>query len=237
MNNQVLKLSPKAEEIIDSYLRMRINNKVIICPYFTNIKNIRGGLRVFLGKASAEEIVNEVKFIAQKNKIELSNISEKELYALMSQHNIGIDCSGLAVRVLRAHFKEEKNIDIVKKIKIVSFWKKPWRYLIAKMRPIENISVRTLSRKENSFVIENLSKVLPGDFIVRKDLRHVYIIAKIEKQEKQINKITFIHAPRPKQKDYLGPGIEKQTLILEKNSITELAEKMNQEIQIRRLKV
>lgn len=230
-----LNLPSLAQNVIDSYLKMRVNNKVIVCPYFTNIENARAGLRVFLGKATAKEIVDEVKFIAQKKQIDLNEISEPELYKLMADHNLGIDCSGLAVYITQALYKEKKGINILKKIKIASPWLNPWRYLVSKLRPVENISVRVLAKDKNSLKVKNFSEILPGDLIIQDNLRHIYIITEIEKEKEQIKKITYIHAPRPKDKDYFGPGIKEQTIFLEKNNLEELAEKMNHEITIKRL--
>jgi len=253
---QTLKLPEASQKIIDSYLKMSISDKVIICPYFTNLQKARGGLRVFLGKATAQEIINEVKFVAQKEQVDLTKISEKELYQFMVKHNLGIDCSGFAVHVLKAFYEEKKKIhpvkcrsaaislkaklfnrvDILKKIKVVSFFKNPFRYLISKMRPVENINVKILADNKNSFLIKDFSKILPGDMLIRKNLRHVYLIAKIEKDNDVIRALSYIHAPRPKQKDYFGPGIEQKTIILRKNSLEELKEKIKDDVVIRRLK-
>ncbi len=242
MSNQILKLPEQAQKIIDSYLRMPINNKVIACPYYTNLKKIRGGLRVFLGKAPAQEIINEAKFISQKEHLDLSQLSEQELYRFMVEHNLGIDCSGLAVHILKevyANFpisdNKTKKINILKKIKIVPFYKNPLRYLISKMRPLENISVRVLANDKNSFEIKNFSNIQPGDMMIRKNLKHIYLIVRVEKENEKVKKISYFHAPRPKQKDYFGPGVFEKTVILEKGNLEELAEKMRDQIIIRRL--
>jgi len=242
MSNQILKIPEAGQKIIDSYLRMPINNKVIACPYYTNLKKIRGGLRVFLGKAPAQEIINEAKFISQKEHLDLSQLSEQELYHFMVEHNLGIDCSGLAVHILKevyANFpisdNKTKKINILKKIKIVPFYKKPFRYLISKMRPLENISVRILADNKNSFEVNDFSDIRPGDMMIRTNLKHIYLVVKVEKENEMIKKISYCHAPRPKQKDYFGSGVIEKTVILEKNNLEGLIEKIQDQIIIRRL--
>jgi hypothetical protein len=96
--------------------------------------------------------------------------------------------------------------------------------------------VRVLAKNENTLIVEDFSKILPGDFIIQDNLRHIYIITQIEKKGEEIKKVAYIHAPRPKDKDYFGPGVKEQTIELEKNNLEELAKKMNHEITIRRLK-
>jgi len=236
MTEQILKIPESGQKIIDSYLKMIIGGKSIVCPYYTNLKKQRAGLRVFLGKAPAQEIINEAHFISLKKEIDLNKLSEQELYKFLNEHNLGIDCSGLAVYVLQAVYQENKKINILKKIKIISFFKNPWRWFIALLRPIENISVRILANEKNSFLIDDLQKVKPGDMLIRTNLRHVYLITKIKKEDNQIKEITYVHAPRPKEKNYFGPGVFQNTILLEKGGLSELSEKINDEIIIRRLK-
>ena len=72
--------------------------------------------------------------------------------------------------------------------------------------------------------------------LIRTNLRHIYLITKIKKENKQIKKIVYVHAPRPKQRDYFGPGVFQNTILLEKSDLEELSKKMNDEMVIRRLK-
>jgi len=235
MNEQILKIPESGQKVIDSYLKMIIGGKPIICPYYTNLKKQRAALKVFLGKASAQEIINEANFISLKEEVDLNKLSEQRLYQFLVEHNLGIDCSGLAAYVLQAVYQEIKKINILKKIKVISFFKNPWRWLIAWLRPMENISVRVLANDKNSFLINDFQEIKPGDMLIRTNLKHVYLITKIKKENNQIKKIVYVHAPRPKQKDYFGPGVFQNATLLEKDSLSELNEKMNDEVVIRRL--
>lgn len=236
MNEQLLEIPESGQKIIDSYLKIIIGGKPIVCPYYTNLKKQRATLRVFLGKGSAQEIINEANFISLKKEIDLNKLSEKRLYQFLVEHNLGIDCSGLATYILQAIYQENKKINILKKIKIILFFKNPWRWLIAWLRPIENISVRILANDKNSFLINNFQKIKPGDMLIRTDLKHVYLITKIKKENNQIKKITYVHAPRPKQKAYFGPGVFQNTILLKKDDLNELNKKLNDKIVVRRLK-
>jgi len=235
MEKETLYIPEVGQKVIDSYLSMSIADKVIVCPYYTNLKKERAALRVFLGKGSAQEIINEVKFLSQKEDVDLARFSEERLYRFMVENNFGIDCSGLVIHVLRVIYKE-KGVNIFKKIKIISFLKNPWRWLVSRLRPIENIGVRVLAREENSFLLESFGDIRPGDLLIRTNLRHVYLVTKTEKEDGLVRKIGFVHAPRPKQPDYFGPGVFQKTVILKENSLEELAKKMNDQIVVRRLK-
>jgi len=259
MTEQILKIPESGQKIIDSYLKMIIGGKPIVCPYYTNLKKQRAGLRVFLGKAPAQEIINEAHFISLKKEIDLNKLLEQELYKFLNEHNLGIDCSGLAMHIFQAIYQEKKihpvkcrfatiqpflkraglfnRVDILKKIKIIPFFKNPWRWFIALLRPIENISVRILANEKNSFLIDDFQKIKPGDMLIRINLRHIYLITKIKKEDNQIKEITYVHAPRPKEKNYFGPGVFQNTILLEKGNLSELSEKINDEIIIQRLKI
>ncbi len=237
---QKLSLSSSAQQTIDSYLKMKIGNKTIACPYFINHLRAYAGLRVFLGKGTANEIIEEAQSIAQQKNINLETISEEELYQILNKHHLGIDCSALATYVLKSEYKEEKQINIIPKIHIVSFWKNPFRYLISLTRPIENISVKVLVNNKNSQEIENLSQILPGDMVIRHNLRHVLLIKEVEIENNIIQRITLVHAPKPIKKEYHGPGVQEIRVSfvgLHQPNIENLQEQINEEkIIIRRLK-
>ena len=237
MSEQILKLPESGQKIIDSYLKMVIGNKTITCPYYTNLKRERAALRVFSGKAPAQEIIDEANFISLKEQIDLNKLSEQKLYQFLVEHNLGIDCSGLITHIFQALYQQTKKIDIFKKIKIISFFKNPWRYFIACLRPVENISVRILANDKNSLLLNDFQQIKPGDILIRTNLRHAYLVTEVEKENNFIKKITYVHAPRPKQRDYFGPGIFQNTVVFEKSNLKELNNKINDQVVVRRLKL
>ena len=180
-------LSPQAQKIINDYFNLPFEGLTgIRCPYFNNIRRrARGQLRGLIGKGSPEEIVEEAKILSMQYQ---HNIFDKDGFCCLHaahtdeeknndirkfliDNDLGIDCSGLVSQVLVAHFKETQKIDITKKM---HFWplKNFWRYSIAKLRPIENMSVRVIAKPENTKKITDgrepydWSLLLPGDLVM-----------------------------------------------------------------------
>jgi len=225
-------LSSAAQAVINSYLKMKIGNKIIACPYFINRQGAKAALRVFLGKASSQEIKEEIEMIAQQKGIDLNQMNEKEIYQFLKSKRLGIDCSGLVVHILKAEYEEVKKIKILRRIYITSFWKNPWRYFISRFRPIENISVRVLAHPRNSQIIKNPAEIQAGDLIIYQNLKHILLIEEIKlNSDKTIEKIKIIHAQR------VNPQEEGARVKRINYSFSELKNKIEQgEIIIRRLK-
>ena len=122
----------------------------------------------------------------------------------------------------------------------ISFWKNPFRHLISLIRPIENISVKVLADNKNSQEIKELKQILPGDMIIRHNLKHVLLVKETEIKNNIIQKITLVHAPRPVRKEYYGPGVQEikaSFADLSQLNIENLQKQINEEkIIIRRLK-
>ncbi|MCB9798252.1 C40 family peptidase [Candidatus Nomurabacteria bacterium] len=142
------------------------------CPYFINKGNrVRAALRVMCGKGTPEEIVDEAKTLALREGINLKEKNADEVKAFLVDHNLGIDCSGLAYYILQPQklfFPHAKNF---------------LRKFITKMRPIENCSVEVLAHEKNSKTV-SLSQLQPGDMIIMigtgddHDLNHVLVVTR-----------------------------------------------------------
>ena len=50
MNEQTFKIPESGQKIIDSYLKMVIGGKPIICPYYTNLKKTKSRLESIPGQ-------------------------------------------------------------------------------------------------------------------------------------------------------------------------------------------
>src|SRR3989339_210307 len=96
----------------------------------------------------------------------ITNIQAKKwtVMKFLIDHNLGVECSGFVTQILRAHFQETKKIDIARKIYIVSP-RYLFRWLISKLRPIENISVRRYCDDHNTKKID-WSNAQTGDVVV-----------------------------------------------------------------------
>ena len=190
-------LSLKAQKLIDNYLSLPFPGvEGARCPYFNNAKlHARGQLRVLIGKGTPQEIVEEAKIISIQYRAGLfdhdghcclhgehgekpsiaspesgaavTEAGADELRKFLIDHNLGVDCSGFATHILRAHFLETKGVDITKKfIKNISApW---WRKIIMRLRPMESLGVRSgYANDKNTEKLKNdYAKLQPGDVVV-----------------------------------------------------------------------
>jgi len=204
-------LSPAAQKIIQGYLSLPFANVFgVRCPYFNNTKlGQRGQLKVLIGKGAPKEIVEEAKIISIQyckgifNKdglcdVHLDHPAPHEQAECVRQflvdNNLGVDCSGFVANILRAHFWETKKIDFARKL-FIGNKINLWRRFIARLRPVEQISVAVLANDKNSQTINNLAEVKPGDLIImlktgpNKNHNHALLITETDGR-----KVKYAHA-------------------------------------------
>lgn len=210
-------LSPQAEKLINQYFNLPFHGiDGVRCPYFNNAKlRQRAQLRVLTGKGTPEEIIEEAKIISVQYHAGLfeksgnccllhehngTPVTAEDLRRFLIDNNLGIECSGFATHVLRAHYHETKKFDLVKKFFIVSP-KKFFRWILSKLRPIENISVRRYADDRNTKKIFsgresiNYKLIQPADVLVLLETgpnnkrNHIIVITDCDK-----NKIYYVHA-------------------------------------------
>lgn len=183
-------LPKAAHTTIDRYLNLPLGNKLVQCPYFKNRAGVRAGLRVYLGKGSVDEIIEETEIIAKKEKVDLPQFSEQEIREFMEKHNIGIDCSGFISQILWS-----MDAEIVKKIAKRNLFKYPVRSLIAKFRPIENISVKHLTNSNNCTKLNNWQEVEVGDIIKTRGGNHALLVTDVKRsKDGTVNEISYHHS-------------------------------------------
>lgn len=224
-------LSPKAIAMINDYLSLPFPGlEGVVCPYFNNSRaNLRGQLRVLIGKGTPKEIVEEAQIISIQyhaglfekngacclhNEHTGEPVTPDDMRRFLIKHNLGIECSGFITNVLRAHFKETKGIDAVRKIFITSP-KKIVRWTIAKLRPVENINVRTYADDKNTAPIKNIADSKPGDVIIMletgptKKRNHIVLI-----EENNGNVINYVHARAWSTEGQFGHGVNRGTITI-----------------------
>ena len=223
-------LSSKAQEVIHKYFNLPFTDVPgVRCPYFNNArKRKRGELRVLVGKGSPSEIVEEAKIISLQYHAGIfdhlgncclscstHNHGEKENEETVQQcirkflidNDLGIECSGFVTQVLRAHYLQTRGVDIVKKIQTVSA-RNFFRFLIAKLRPLENISVKVLADKCNSVALSDWKSAQAGDLIVvleikaAKPYNHILLVT-----ENDGEKIKYVHARAWSSEGKYGHGV------------------------------
>lgn len=228
MNEQ---LSSAAQKMIQEYISLPFANVAgVRCPYFNNARmGQRGQLKVLIGKGTPAEIVEEAKIISlqycrgvfdKKGLCDVhadhpaSHAQAECVRQFLVDSNLGVDCSGFVVNVLRAHFAETKKTDFTKKLFIYPKTNL-WRHFIARFRPVEQISVAVLASDKNSDIVTDLAKIKPADLIImlktgpNKNHNHILLVTGIE-----VNKIHYAHARAWSEEGKYGHGVSEGVITL-----------------------
>ena len=157
-------LSKSALETIDQYFNFKVGNAMCSVPYFNNkVAKARAALRSLSGKGSPEEIFEEIQGILVKNHVDKTALTSESLKKVLTDNNIGIDCSAFAYYILNSESLELKKVSLKKQISFPNA-----NGLIGKikcsLRPVENCDVATLAHNKNSKMV-SLKEIKPGDII------------------------------------------------------------------------
>lgn len=218
-------LSTKAQKIFDDYFNLPFGDiKGVRCPYFNNARlKQRAQLRVLIGKGTPVEIVEEAKIISIQyhaglfdkaghcclhNEHTGKEVNAEEIRKFLIDHNLGVECSGFVTQILRAHFQETKQFDLARKFFVVSP-RHIFRWLIAVLRPIENISVRRYADDHNTQKI-NWTEAQAGDVLIMLETgpnnkrNHILLII-----DKTADTIHYAHARAWSSEGQYGHGVAK----------------------------
>ncbi len=268
----ISKLSPSAEKTIHDYLNLPfIGISGVRCPYFNNARlGQRGQLKVLIGKGTPEEIVEEAKIISiqyrkdvfDKNGVFNAHVehpAEHEqaecIRQFMVDNNLGVDCSGFVTNVLQKHFWETKKIDLAKKLFVTS--KKNFlRWIISRLRSVEQIGVKVYANDKNTSAVNDLQKIQPADLVTmlktgpNKNHDHILLVTEVDG-----NKIKYVSARAWSSEGKYGHGVSQGIITItnpekglleqvweEKNKIAEdnetyLEAKQAGTLEIRRIKL
>ncbi len=216
-------LSDKAQKVINNYFNLPFEGlSGVRCPYFNNSRlKQRAQLRVLIGKGSPDEIVEEAKIVSVQyhaglfdkfghcclhNEHTGEEVTAEQLRKFLVDNNLGIECSGFVTQVLRAHFRETKDIDIARKFFVVSP-RHILRYLISYLRPVENIGVRHYADDRNTTKI-SWDQADAGDVVVmietgpKNNRNHILLIT-----EKSGDTIKYAHARAWDSEGKYGHGV------------------------------
>ena len=210
-------LSPRALSVIDQYTHFSVGRAVCSVPYFNN-KTVRAkaALRVRIGKGSPKDIHEEITGIMVKQHVSTEVIADESLKKLLTDNNIGIDCSGFAYYILNAESEERGKGTLDKHLSFVNvhgFLKK----IYASLRPVENCDVETLANDKNSKAIA-LKDIQPGDIITmlggpdNNDRNHILVVNQIDYQNLAPMTIHYAHAVAYPEDGIYGTGIKKGTI-------------------------
>lgn len=216
-------LSSEAQKILHEYFNLPFPGlDGVRCPYFNNARlRQRAQLRVLVGKGTPKEIVEEAQIISLQYHAGLFDktgacclhgehehkVAPDEIRKFLVDNNLGVECSGFVTHILRVHFKETKNVDIAKKFYKVSA-SNFLRFLISKLRPIENISVKTYADDRNTKVVDSMKEMQVGDVVVLLGIKtdrgrnHILLVTK-----KEEGKIGYVHARTWVSEGKYGHGV------------------------------
>lgn len=216
-------LSIQAQKILNDYFNLPFAGLGgVRCPYFNNSRlKQRAQLRVLVGKGTPAEIVEEAKIISVQyhaglfdktghcclhNQHTGEKITAVDIRKFLIDNNLGIECSGFVTQILRAHFLQTKGVDIARKFFIISP-RHLWRYLISRLRPVENIGVKHYADDRNTHKI-SWDQAQSGDVVVmletgkKNSLNHILLIT-----EKTNEIISYAHARAWDNEGRYGHGV------------------------------
>lgn len=211
------RLSQHALKVMDEYLELPFPHKKVSCPYYNNKRHqVKGGLRVNIGKGTPDDIVEETIIEALKQKINLNDLTDEQIKKFLVKNNLGVDCSALVYHIIKEELKNKKSNNIVNSI-IFPNIHNPIRSLITRFRHVENTSVDVWAHPKNSQKI-NLNKTKPGDLIIMsetgldKKMNHVLLVYKIDFTDNQLKKIYYVHSFHWTTDGQYDHGVRKGTI-------------------------
>ncbi len=178
---------------LNDYMHFMIDDKEVPIPYI--LEPSRWQFSKTSGKGSPEMIYKEVFAVITNRNLRVTDLTSGEIYKIMKEERIGIDCSGFVYHLLDAYLLAEKR----KSLSDILF-----RYLgiigliekhILRFQRFRRISAATLTSTLNCQKIESLNNIHIGDLIrmsVNKNADHVLIITNLIKdQSGSITKIEY----------------------------------------------
>ena len=227
-------LSNRALSVIDQYLNFKVGTAVCSVPYFNNkTVKARAALAVNVGKGSPKEIFEEVQALLIKSHVTTESLSSDSLKKVLTDNNIGIDCSGFAYYVLNAESEETGKGSLDKHLSFVQA-SNFFRRMLASIHPVKNTGVATFADNKNSMPID-LKAIQPGTLIVMlgvsqgetltDDRDHILVIHQVEYQNFIPYKLHYSHAVAYPEDGIYGTGIKQGTI-----EITDITKPITEQI-------
>jgi hypothetical protein len=212
MNTKTLSL--RGLSVINQYLHFQVGTAVCSVPYFNNkTRGARVSLRAYAGKGSPKEIFDEVETLILRHHIDPNSLSDEALKKIMTDNNIGIDCSGLAYYILNTESEERKTGSLDRKLSFINC-----RGILGKIRcsinPVGNCDVATLADNTNSSV-KSIKDIQPADIITMMssenggERNHILIVHQVEYQNSIPTKMHYTHTVAYPEDGVYGTGIKQ----------------------------
>jgi len=147
-----------AETLVNKFENLEIGGKIVKAPYWKNFKSGFEGTCLYYvpkgGKLSPQEIVDITVAKASEQGQDLNFLSGEQLGYFMRSNGVGVDCSGFAYQISRTIYESLGGVDFDHKI-------------IGKDGAvgITRVNAWALTSEPNSFRVEKLTDIKPGDLI------------------------------------------------------------------------
>lgn len=223
-------LSNRALSVIDQYLNFKVGTAVCSVPYFNNrTVKARAALAVNVGKGSPKEIFEEVQSLLVKAHTIIDAVTPESLKKILTDNNIGIDCSGFAYYVLNAESLDEGKGSIDKHLTFVQATGFFGR-IMSSFNPVKHVGVITLADDKNSTPVQ-FKDIRPGSIITmlndanESERNHILVIHQVEYQNFIPYKLHYSHAVAYPEDGIYGTGIKQGTV-----DITDITKPITEQI-------
>jgi hypothetical protein len=208
-----ISLSELALDVIKGYTELTVGSGSVSVPYFNNnTTRTRMALRVHVGKGSPSDIREELETVLVKNHVDRNTVSGEILKKLLTDNNLGIDCSAYAYYILDAESRYRGLGHINRRLKFIRSYG-PLGKMMSYLRPVENCDVRTFAHDSNSRSIQ-IADAKPGDLVTMTDgpegadRNHVLIVTSVVTENGVLKKLLYTHAVAYPEDGLYGTGIK-----------------------------
>jgi hypothetical protein len=191
-------LTTQAQAVIDGYLRFKQGPAVCSIPYFNNkTRRSRSALNALVGKGTPREISDEVEMLVFKSHTKIEGLTDDSLKKLLTDQDIGIDCSALAYYILDAESQARDKGPMKKHLSFIQA-RGIKGFIAAKTRPVRLSDVETFANDANSRPI-GLNEIAPGDIITMLDdskvgeRNHILTITQVDRDGDAPRKARYVH--------------------------------------------
>lgn len=211
----MISVSKASENLLYRYTHLPLGGRKIRAPYWMDKikKKIWGP---YGGKGSPEELVEAANKIAKEKGINLSKLKMSQISLFLKKNRIGLDCSGLAFKLLDALDKEKGGNGLADDI------------AGARGRFLVRASVAMLTNNEVSAPVKKIVDLRVGDMIRLSGGRHLAVVTQIKKKGEAVWEITYAHSSTGTALDGVHTAkiiVRKENLGIEKQSWLEVTQK------------
>lgn len=151
--------------LIHEYFHLQVGGIEFKTPYYSNVIKARARHRSRVGKGTPQEIQSQALRCGKRRGFSYRDKTPAEARDFLKAQRIGVDCSGYVAHLLDTWLTVMGRGSLTRHIRFPRPTLASWfRYLVCRLRPIENIGANLLTGPLNSFPVQ-LAEIRPGDLI------------------------------------------------------------------------